>query len=289
MNAPTDLEQALVLDPEFIQAAEALALVHAEMAVNSGVPSSVAWARARVAAEAALQIDPNSVRAHAVLGLARAEQEFQWQEADAELGKALRGNPRDTFALEFAARIAAHRGRYDEALRRNDAALSLDPLNSYLYYSKGTMQYLAGDMRGAEPSLRRAIELSPTFGGVRTILAWALMARGESGVALKEVMAEPAQPAKNSGLASFYHALGRKQSSDLALGRLMNDYGNWPFGVALAHAPRGERDQAVEWLERAHQAGDPDLLMFGVGHPFLAFLHDDPRYKAILRKMNLPE
>jgi TolB-like protein/Flp pilus assembly protein TadD len=288
MNAPADLEQALELDASFVQAAEALALVHAELAVNSGAPSTVAWGLAKEAAQKALRLDPHSVRAHAVLGLALAEQEFRWDEADRELEAALSRNPRDSLVLEFAARVACHRGRYDDAMRRINTALALDPLNSYLYNTKGVIEFLGGDLQGAERTLRRVIALSPTFGGVRVVLAWVLLARGKPEVALRELSSEPAPPARDSGLASVYHSLGRATDSNMALERVKNEYTNWPFGVAVAHASRGEGDATIEWLERAYEVRDPDLLMFGPAHPFFAFLRDDPRYRAVLRKMNLP-
>jgi eukaryotic-like serine/threonine-protein kinase len=247
------------------------------------------WRNAREAAETALRIDPNSARAHAVLGLVSAEQEFRWDEADAEIGKALRANPHDSFALDFAARLAMHRGRYAEALRRIDTALSLDPLNPYAYETKGTIQYLASDLYEAERSLRRVNELSPTFYGARMEIGWVLMARGELDAALKELMAEISKNGKESGLTAVYHMMGRKADSDAALIRLMNEYHDWPTGVALAHAARGERDQAIEWLEKAYVARDPDLLLWGPVHPFFASLHDEVRYKELMQKMNLPE
>jgi Tfp pilus assembly protein PilF len=287
--AQSELEQALVLDPSFVQAAEVLALMYAEQALNQWVSGPTGWQEAREAAETALHIDPASARAHAVLGLVIAEQEFRWHEADAELDKALRTNPHDSFALDFVARLAMHRGRFDEALHRIDTALSLDPLNPYAYDTKGTIQYLAGDLHGAERALRRVNELSPTFYGARLEVGWVLMARGDLDGALKELLAETSNNGRNAGLASIYHALGRKTDSDAALARLRKEVGNWPSGVALAHASRGERDQALDWLEKAYVVRDPDLLLWGPVHPFFAMLRGDPRYKALLHKMNLPE
>jgi TolB-like protein/Flp pilus assembly protein TadD len=267
--AQSELEQALVLDPAFVQAAEVLALMHAEQALNQWVSGPEGWRHAREAAETALRIDPNSARAHAVLGLVSAEQEFRWDEADAEIGKALRANPHDSFALDFAARLAMHRGRYAEALRRIDTALSLDPLNPYAYDTKGTIQYLASDLHEAEHSLRRVNELSPTFYGARLETGWVLMARGELDAALKEMLAEISKNGRDSGLAAVYHAMGRTADSDAALVRLLNEYQDWPSGVALAHAGRGERDQAMEWLEKSYVARDPDVLLWEPGTPVL--------------------
>jgi hypothetical protein len=60
------------------------------------------------------------------------------------------------------------------------------------------------------------------------------------------------------------------------------------YGVAEARAFRGEPDQAFEWLVKAYEARDPDL-MFIKDDPLLGTLRGDPRYKALLRRMHLPE
>jgi hypothetical protein len=51
---------------------------------------------------------------------------------------------------------------------------------------------------------------------------------------------------------------------------------------------RGERDRAFSWLERAYQQHDYNLSYI-LAEPDLASLHQDPRWKPFLRKMNLPE
>ena len=54
------------------------------------------------------------------------------------------------------------------------------------------------------------------------------------------------------------------------------------------HAFRGEADLAFEWLERAYAQRDGGLVDIK-GDRFLRGLAGDPRYKAFLRKMKLPE
>jgi hypothetical protein len=63
---------------------------------------------------------------------------------------------------------------------------------------------------------------------------------------------------------------------------------DWPSGIARVYAFRGEKDRALEWLDRAYEARDADLYNI-VGDPLLKNLEGDPRYKAFLRKMNLSE
>ena len=58
------------------------------------------------------------------------------------------------------------------------------------------------------------------------------------------------------------------------------------YQVAEIYAWRGEKDKAFEWLERAYQQRDGGLCEMKVD-PLLASLHGDPRFKAVLHKMNL--
>ena len=56
----------------------------------------------------------------------------------------------------------------------------------------------------------------------------------------------------------------------------------------MNYAYRADHDQAIQWLDRAYRQKDGDLVEI-VGEPLLRNIADDPRYKAFLRKMNLPE
>ena len=61
-----------------------------------------------------------------------------------------------------------------------------------------------------------------------------------------------------------------------------------PSAVASVYASRGQSDEALKWLDRAQAEKDPLLYSIKYRTEFDK-LHEDPRYKAFLRKMNLPE
>jgi hypothetical protein len=87
----------------------------------------------------------------------------------------------------------------------------------------------------------------------------------------------------------IYHALGRQGDSDAALKRLTElASANWPYAVACVHAYRGESDAAFLWLEQAFTQRDTDLWLIK-SEPWLRPIHGDLRFKAFLKKMNLPE
>jgi hypothetical protein len=100
---------------------------------------------------------------------------------------------------------------------------------------------------------------------------------------------ESNQMEQASGLALAYHALGRAADSNAELKRLITGgAGRYAYKIAEVFAYRGERDEALKWLERAYVQKDGTLKWIA-RDPCLTKLTLDPRYKAFLRKMNLPE
>ena len=59
------------------------------------------------------------------------------------------------------------------------------------------------------------------------------------------------------------------------------------FEIATICAFRNQTDEAFEWLDRAYAQRDPGLMSTKV-EPLLKSLHNDPRFAALLKKLNLP-
>ncbi len=153
----------------------------------------------------------------------------------------------------------------------------------------GFVELRRGRLPEAEAALRRALELFPTLLYVHYSLALVLLARSEPEAALAESLKEPSQSARLTGSVMAYLTLGRKAESDAALALFLKNYAPYnPSEIAAAHAYRGEPDEAFQWLDRAYAQRDPLLFRIKFTTEFDK-LHDDPRYKAFLKKMNLPE
>jgi hypothetical protein len=92
-------------------------------------------------------------------------------------------------------------------------------------------------------------------------------------------------------LPIMLRANGRMAESDEALQALIARWADRAaVFVAMSYAYRGDHDLALQWLERAYTYKGTDLVGVGiVGNPLLRTLADDPRYKAFLRKLKLPE
>ena len=282
-------EQALALDPTSIRASESLALVHVYIAEWGYAPPREGFERARISCERVLKLHPTSAIAHGQLALIHSIYDWDWAAAVGKIQRALALDPRDPGILVTAGIIHLSLDRLDEAAAFYNAALALDPLGAISHAGLGTISYRMGRIPEAEARLRSAIEVSPTFLWAHWTLGTVLLAAGKLDAALAQMQRAASDGGADAGIALVYHAMKRKAASDAALIRATNAYAErWAYVVAQVHAYRGEIEQAFAWLDRAYR--QKDVALYRVkGDPLLKNLEPDPRYKALLHKMNLPE
>jgi TolB-like protein len=285
-KAEADFEQALVLEPTFSRAAEGLVLTRLGL-LGSGLSTSEAvWPRAMEAAHLALRLDPKSSLAHVIIGLKLATYDFDWAGAARELDAASATNPRDPVVLYNCAWLAFDLDRTEDALRYQEASLSLDPLNPDALQNGAVIEYLLGNLAAAERGFRQSLVVSPGYGGNHRWLGRILLLRGRPKEALSEMQAETLSPLRDGGLALAYDALGRKTEADAALARVIQANGGvHATEIAEVYAHRRDLDRGFAWLERAIAVHDLSLGHKLTHDPFLAPLRADPRYKALLRKV----
>jgi tetratricopeptide (TPR) repeat protein len=137
--------------------------------------------------------------------------------------------------------------------------------------------------------MRRTLDIRPSYAWGNYYLGRVLLARGDRDAALVGMQQETVDEGQQAGLAMVYSALGRKMDSDTALARMLKDRAaENAFYIAEVYAFRGQSDDAMHWLERAYAQKDPYLIYVKVELPQKS-LAADPRFKAFLKKMNLPE
>ena len=287
-QALSDFQRSLELDPAFAPAAHMQGAACALLGLWGFLAPAIAFERARDAQEHALKLDPTLAIAHAVLGLVHCA-DWDWASADRDFQQALSLGPREAVVLFLAADNCRIMGRWDEALKLVNRSLALDPLSPNGNSALAAIQVHRGRLQEAEAAARRTLASSPAFTFAHSNLGVVLLARGEAGAALVEMLHEEDGARRLGGSAMAYFALGRRPESDSALGQLKRDHGDQsPFQVARVCAFRGELDEAFNWLERAYAQKDVNL-QFIVSDPTIETIEGDLRYKVLLKKMNWPE
>jgi TolB-like protein len=288
--AVAELQQALGMDPTFALAAIGLARAYLWIGTEAWQPTGVAFERAREAAMLAQRLDPRSPLPHVFLSEIHVVYDWDWAGADRELQQAFALGPRDTHGAQIASWLAAALGHWDEARQLAIEAVALDPLSPDAHWSLGYEVYMrSGHIVEAEETFRRVLQIAPEFGTGHYYLGVSLMLQGHHEAATAEFRKETLDDGQLEGSAMVDFAAGRKAESDAQLAEaIRRNASTWASEIARVYAFRGEKDHAFEWLNRAYEARDEDLY-FIKGDPLLKNLEKDPRYKAFLRKMNLPE
>ena len=242
----------------------------------------------RRAADIALKLDGKNARAHFVLGFIHVSYDWGWAEAEQEFQHVATLAPGSADPLVGEAALFLALGRWDDALRQIKAALAQDPVRATSFFYLSELQLHRGDLAQAEAAMRAALDIRPTYEWAHWLLGLVLLARGQHQAAIQQMQQMTLDDGRESGLAIVYHALGRKPDSDASLARLLKDQTASPYLIANVYAFRGESDEAMRWLERAYAEKDSGLIYLKVEWP-LRSLQGDARFKAFLRKMNLPE
>jgi TolB-like protein len=288
-QAASYFQQALDLDPVFAVAASKLAAAYMVLGEWGFMPPAVAFEPARRADELALKLDPNLADAHAGLGRIHGVYDWDWSAADLELKLAQALAPNDARILFMSALQSLSTGHWDEALKLVNASLAQDPLNPSGYFVLYQTQVRRGRLSEAEAAIRRTLAISATFSRAHFYLGRVLLARNQPEAALTEMQKEGDDATRFGGSAMAYFALRRKADSDVALAQMLKDQAKRnPFYIAQVYAFRGGSDEAFQWLDRAYEQKDVGLSHFK-GEVAFKSLEGDPRYKAFLKKMNLPE
>jgi TolB-like protein len=284
------MQQAVRLDPGFARAWALLAARYTKEVLD-GTRSSVEGRHlALLAAEKADAIDPGLPETQIAKAKISYYLDWDWPAADAEIKKARKRDPANAQAIFWEANVADVLGHSEDALRLRQQAIALDPLSPPEYFWLGRTYLKLGRPADAEANFRKSLDLNPNGPYLHWNIALALLLRGEHAAALAEMQRETVAATRLMGFALIYHAMGRGAESDAALREMENVAASElnPFWFAAVHAYRGEIDQAFSWLNRAYQAHDFYLIDMK-GFPLLKNLEPDSRYKAFLRKMNLPE
>jgi tetratricopeptide (TPR) repeat protein len=286
----SDFQRAIELDPLSTQAEVWLGNAYFNLGMYGIMPPAVAFEKARQVTEQALKLDPDFAFAHAQRGDIHRAYDWDWAAADRELKLALALAPNDGQILFRAAVQSLGMGRCDDALTQINAAIARDPLESDSYGNLGLIQSCRGRLEEAEEAQRRKLDFGKQGSGAHFFLGQVLLARGEPEAALAEMLKETREDVRLGGSAMAYFALGSKADSDAALSQLLKSQADrTSFLIADVYGFRGEPDEAFKWLERAYAQKDPNLALFIKSQAMFSKLQSDPRYKALLRKMNFPD
>jgi serine/threonine-protein kinase len=278
-------------DPTYAPAYAGLASAYCALS-SVDLPATEAMPKARAAADQALAIDPKLAAAYVPRAYVDAFYNWDWDQGERTFRRAIQLNPNEASAHLFYGQLLMVVGRYDDASREIERARAIDPLSSYanamamwpLYLGRrfteakeaatrlaasdpknasphfvlGLSLSMAGDAKQGAGEFRKAYELDPR----PNYLAWVGWARARQG--------------DRAGATQVLRELRTLEKSSYVQ----------PYNFAIMYAALGEPDSCIAALRRGLELRSEEMAEIRASVA-MDPLRADPRFREILRKMNL--
>ena len=287
-NAMQYFTQALQQDPSYALAYCGLADCYGWLG-GQLLSGKEAWAKEKELAQKALALDPNLADAHLSLGIALASA-FDWKGGEQEIKRALELNSKLALAYDQLAWVQTCFGRFDEAISNEQKAIELDPLSLMFNSSLGWVLTSARRYDDAMAQYRKTLELDPNFVVAHFTLGWCFVSKGDTAGAIaafqKAKVLDPS-PWIDGALAFGYARAGDRAKAEQMV-RDWDDVAKQRYvSSALRmhlHLGLGEKDKALDWLEKCYE--EQDGVCWGLKvYPTFDPLRTETRLHALLKKV----
>jgi TolB-like protein/Flp pilus assembly protein TadD len=288
-------QQAIKIDPNFALAYARIAEIYNQMPNYPYLSPNESFPQAKMAAMRALQIDPTLSEAHAAMANTLASYDLNFTEAEKAFKRAIELDPNSAVAhYRYGSEYLTVVGRHEEAIAEVKRALEIEPLD--LNVQAGlTRAYLWGGRTDlALEQAKKAYDLDPNFPVGRLHLGFVYNHKGMYDDVIKLTDA-PLQTNPNHqhmllirGYA--YAKSGRRREAEEVLTKFREiekqEYVIHGFTAAI-FAALGDKDKAFAELDKSVELRDSWIKWIKSDVMFDP-LRDDPRFKEILKRLNLP-
>jgi len=284
-KAEVFFEQALAVDPDFLEANQELALARVVMLNTGTLPWKAALERLSLSRDEMLQSRPDdgvTIFADAVYRYYQDPYAFDTEDlelAAAKLKAAINRQPNDVRNYHFLAFSLNAFGRSDEAMEWTNRALVIDPLDYKLYFNLGTSYQQRKEYVAAIEAFRKVTELNPEYASGHARLAWSAFNAGNPVVWYQEFVVaaalDPLDHEMEVGTAQGLMRLGLYEESSKHAARAseinLANGGEWQINslLSLMGDPAEARALNEAFLRR-------DLTGRGTGrtlyHPLIAYV-----------------
>lgn len=305
---PASLRKAITLfadavkeDSTFAPAYVGLADAHSLLNLYDVQPPADAYEKAHEYANQALALDPDLAEAHASLAYINFYSRRDRAGAELEFRRAIQMNPSYAQAHHWFALALAAMNKPVDALSEIETAERLDPRSLSIKSAAAIVHFFAGEYDKGLQQCDRALAIQPEFVPAHKVKRWIYSVQGNwpaARIAFEaersasgdldapgwKIIAAQLAPtddvSKRAALAMLETAINTEIVRE-------NDF-TYAFEIALAYEHLGERESALDWLERSEKAGTHSFNMIEPD-PRLAGLQSSPRYRRLVEKLQRPK
>jgi len=293
-NAEYYFNLAIEKDPEYAKAYAGIAEVWLGRLQQGLSPAVEAVPKAKAAAAKALELDNTLAEVHYALAGLKMNMDWDWEGGEADFRRAIELNPNFPDPRAYYSHLLNILKRPEEAAPQINRALELDPLNGLFQAMYAMDLMFARRYDEAIAFLRKTLETSP-----RDLVALSTL---RSAYHMKQMYPEALEiwersyAERNDREAEDALAQGFKEGgyqgalqrvAEMLIARSQTTYVT-PWQIGTLYTRAGKNKEALDYLEKAYQAHDPNSIYLGVD-PIFDSLRNEPRYQDLLRQIKLPQ
>ena len=286
--------QAIAKDPKFALAYAGLADSYLLLPNYGGSPTAEVLPIARAAVTKALELDDSLAEAHASFGLLETL-ELHLERSVTDLERAVQLKPNYATGHHWLGLGHLSLGHFDQAITEGKRAVELDPLSVIINADLVWAYAAARRFDEAEAQAGKTLEIDPRFFLVHYYLGGIRQAKGQMADAISEY-----QQAFDlngdfyslAGVGQAWARAGKKEEAQEILTRMTEEAKTrhvTPYAWAVLYLGLGDKNRALNELEKAYQGGDTNYLFLLKVDPLFEDLRGDPRFEALVQKVLSPK
>ncbi len=293
-----DFERAIQIDPDYAPAFAGLASAYALLSIAPFdlLPPHQAMPKAEAAARKSLELDDSLAEAHAALALVSHHFHWNWKAAAASYKRAIDLNPDYAAAHYWYSWLLLALGKRSEAFEEIERTMLIvqqtDPHRLVAVHATRAQAYYFGrEFKRAVEECEKALELDPDHFMLHFILGRAYMRLGDYAKAIAQLKSAKVGdvPLMDAALGLAYAVSGRKDQTQKMAETFKTAAKKRyipPTYFGMLYAGLGDKDKALEWLEKAFQERADGLTWLNV-EPMLDDVRSDPRFQDLIQRIGL--
>ncbi len=288
-------EKALEMEPEFAAAYSWLSYCYIVLGAMGNLLPKIAYPKAKEFAHKALELDDELYDSHLSIALVKIFYEWDCDEAYKSVKRALELNPGAGRAHHVYAMYLQTGGRMEEAVREMEQAARLDPLSLPINNHLANVYFSAERYDDALRQLDGILEIDSTYRAAIELKGVSLLMKGEIEKAIETFERNQTLTGTYArgvtGLGYAYAKAGRLEDAKNCLRKLETRQQQekqelLSMDFVIFYIGLGDFDKAYYHLEKAVEARLGDII-FMRSNPAYKEFRQDPRYKALMKKIGL--
>jgi serine/threonine protein kinase/tetratricopeptide (TPR) repeat protein len=292
LKAVEFFEQAVRLDPNYARAWAGVAFSHRSLSdIGADVDIHEQHRISMEAVKKALELDPNLSEAYNALCMNKLNYEYDVSGAESACRRAIELDPNSPLAHNTYARLlfSSQSRRFDEAIAEIKTAIDLDPTSLYHQIVYMVALTFARRYDEAAQQLERLAQRNPQRAVGYYWIVGGVAFQGKQSEDFERLMRfrklsnvgeETDRIFETAYQTAGWQGVLREQS------KWSHQFNPSKYFTACIYAQAGDKDKALEYLEKTYQRREHWMAYLQVD-PRFDSLRGDPRYDALVKRLRL--